>query len=566
MEAATEMRVFTMIYGHCLTLQVVKDVQIYRTSSELAPTFLLAAAIVWSHLSRSESALLGLAASALLVLCTHGSQSNHVTLEAIIALGVLLTAPAPRWRSASSKRSHPGEAETEREQRRLLWSGRLTVSMRAVLGVLYAMTGFAKLNDAWHDPHVSCCVQMFLGSVANFVDVRLLPPVLLRSLPYGATAFELGFPLALAGAHVCETTSRPGAARAVLRALTIMGAIFHVVIALPPPPMSVYPFSMIMAPIYFQSLLPDDVRRAARTAAAWLRNTHVLVVAVIAVAVAGALRVTNGTTRGSVRFEYPPYFSWELGVLWTLCSFGGLATVAALAPAAPSAPRGARATYSKLRLTLALVPAACVFAVACSTYVGVRTYPSFAMFSNLVVEGGMSNHWLVQRPSDWALLAPPEYGPHRAIEILETDLPALRDLQVNLAPLLPPEVLEAFRVANASAELYITPPAWPYAPTEPFRPFAIPIIEVRRRLAVAALRTSDFYVRYRDVPGVIAAGGDSAGAGAVRAEDVVREYRRQEGELMPGSDASLEKPLPPLRALLHKYRTFDRQGRAPCRH
>jgi hypothetical protein len=57
------------------------------------------------------------------------------------------------------------------------------------------------------------------------------------------------------------------------------------------------------------------------------------------------------------------------------------------------------------------------------------------------------------------------YGSHIAVEILETDLPALRNLQVNLAPLLPKDVLSAMRKANVTAEFHITPPAWPYPPT-----------------------------------------------------------------------------------------------------
>ena len=76
--------VFTLLYGQCLMLQVIKDAQMYRAPADCAPTFLLAAAIAWSHLSSSEAAILLLAASALLVLALHGSQSNHVLLEALM--------------------------------------------------------------------------------------------------------------------------------------------------------------------------------------------------------------------------------------------------------------------------------------------------------------------------------------------------------------------------------------------------------------------------------------------------------------------------------------------------
>ena len=421
--------------------------------------------------------------------------------------------------------------------------------MRTVLCALYAVTGFAKLNDAWHDPHRSCCVQMFVGLWAMFADVQLLPPLMLRLIPYLATAFELGFALALLPILVLEATAwRPNR---LLRVLAVLGAGFHACIALPPPPISVYPFSMLMVPIYVSSLIPHEARWAALSVSTWAHHTHALVAAVVSIAVAVAFY----STRAGRYFEYPPYFSWELGVLWVLGAFGSLATVAVAAPAAALAEVATPvARQGLVRMSLALFPAACILAIGSSTYLSVRTYPSFAMFSNLLIEGGASNHWLVRAPEAWAGLVPREYGPHDAIEILETDLPSLRHLQINLAPLLPVGVLDAFRLANVSAEFHITPPAWGYAPTEPFRPFAVPVVEVRRRLSVASQSRRDYFLRFRE-----------AGVHAMHAVGAIHEHRRRGGVLMAGSNASLEQPLPSFRAWLHRYRTFD-LGYSPCRH
>ena len=559
-----ELHVFAIALAHCLALQVIKDLQTITSIAHLLPTFLLATAIAWCHVASSEYALLSLATSALLVLGMNGSQSNHVVLEAIVVLAVLITAPRMVQFGIGESRHAVATA-----RRRSEWAGRLAFSLRVLLGVLYAMTGFAKLNDAWHDPQVSCCVQMFVAFAATFADVRLLPPPLLKLLPYGATAFELGFPLVLLGVHLhLEPHGRRSMARAVLRGLTVSGAAFHVVIALPPPPMSVYPFSMLMAPIYILALLPEEVGAAARIVAGWPRAALARAAAVLAAAAAWACY------RPSTHFEYPPYFSWELGVLWTLCAFGGIAAVALLVDvphvdeeaASSASPSQPTAPMSTTRRLLALLPALLTFAISSGTYLGIRNYPSFAMFSNLLLEGGSSNHWLVgptRHTYDaghagdgtvwwWQSLSPAEYGPDDAIEIVQTNLPAIRDLQINLAPLLPPAVLSAFASTNVSAEFYITPPKWPYAPPEAFRPFAVPVVEVRRRLAVAAGEVSDFFVRYRTVV-------DGRALGRVR------EYRRRRGVRTPASDARLEAPLSRWRAMLHKYRAFS-VGAAPCRH
>lgn len=183
------------------------------------------------------------------------------------------------------------------------------------------------------------------------------------------------------------------------------------------------------------------------------------------------------------------------------------------------------------------------------------------MFSNLRIEGGASNHWLVSgRFGEW-LGASGTYGPHDAMEIVETNLPELRDMQVNLAPLLPPTTIATLTRLHLAIEFYISPPGWGGGPTEPaFRPFAAARVEVRRRVAAAAARGKDFYVRYRVLNGD---GSGSGSSSATRGE--LREYRRKGGRRTRTSDPELEEPLPVLRSMVHRYRTFD-VGYSPCRH
>jgi hypothetical protein len=85
-----------------------------------------------------------------------------------------------------------------------------------------------------------------------------VPAKFLEMMPYGATAFELGFPVVLLASLAAAGGAGGSAGRIAVRALAISGALFHVFIALPPPPMSVYPFSMIMAPMYIQ-VWPESV-------------------------------------------------------------------------------------------------------------------------------------------------------------------------------------------------------------------------------------------------------------------------------------------------------------------
>ena len=571
--------VFTILFAQCLTLQVAKDVQSHAlTSWRILPTLALALAIVRAHLApTSDHALVALAASGAVVLCVNGSQSNHVLLELAIAAAVLLCAPASLPVSLSSS------PRTTREMFRRAFASRVSLSMRVALGILYLTTGFAKLNDDWHDPSVSCCVQMLVGALAGLglspsAVAAAAPAPLRAAAPYAATAFELGFPVVLVLARATRTVTP-------IRILAISGAIFHVFIALPPPPMSVYPFSMIMAPMYAAGLLPEETAAAARRVAAWPDEVKI---AATTAAVA-ALALAYQAHASSNLFEYPNYFAWEIGASWVVVVFAALAAVAASPPddpdpddddAAPASAHGRsdrpdtprarrppRRAAEKLHIP-ALLPGAFLLAVSASTYLGARTYPSFAMFSNLRMEGGSSNHWVVRAPGFFPgsrVDVPPEeyYGAHVGIEIGETDLASLRDMQVNLAPLFPSRVKEALRETGATAEFHISPPSWGYPPTEETsgkakgkgtapRGFSVPLVEVRRRISAAMREGKDFTLRYRWVRG-----GET--------EAKTREFRARGGELVKGSDPALAAPLPPWRAVLHRFRTFHLEY-SPCRH
>ena len=109
--------------------------------------------------------------------------------------------------------------------------------------------------------------------------------------------------------------------------------------------------------------------------------------------------------------------------------------------------------------------------------------------------------------------------------------------------------------AHAGARFEISPPvgawppaAWPDAGAAPFRPFAVPFVELRARVAAAAARGATFSLTYER-------GGKK------------RKFaRRRDGSLAPGSDASLVEPLPAPWRWIFKFRPFDPAGASPCRH
>ena len=649
MSDATELSVFTVVYAHCLALQVAKDLNTYGLvpSAPLLWTAALAASIAAAHIWPSSSwTLLGLAVTGLAVLCLHGSQSNHIIVKMALTLAVLLTAP---W---------PG-ATADGVRRR--WSARLSLSIRWMLGVLYGSAALSKLNDAWFDPATSCCVQMAAAMMGGWTPTS---PLFLRALPLSAVAFEVGFPVLLLFALVvCRTgadapSQTTATGRLVLRGLMVAGAGFHVAIALPPPPLSVYPFTMLMAPFYVLGFLPIEVGIAARRLIAAPRLVHTALFAAAAASVGFALRLSASTKE---RFEYPPYLAWELGVLWSLVAFGSIALIGIFAPfisrndtpppsnrnAVPvpnpsqfantggGAPTISSYTLSPARLLLCLAPSVLLALVALTAYLGIRTHPALAMFSNLEIGGGVSNHWLFG-PS-W--LTPHQYSAHRAILIVDTDYPPIALLQVNLAPLLPNTTRSHISAAGACPDFYISPPGWGGPPTEPFRPFSVPVVEVRRCLApvsfasAAAFRTIGAAFRGGgkgggggeggggvgggDGSGGVGGGGEGGGEGgdgeggggegsgggggsgeggggeggggdgdggdaaaaSVSADFFMRYfelergvavgevkiYRRVDGVRTEGSDPQLDAPLPPLRALLHRFRPFDHIAPV-CRH
>ena len=616
--------VYTLVLAQCLALQVVKDAQTltwHVTGAWRAlPTVALALAVLRAHARPGDTrSALALAAAGLLALTVNGSQSNHVLLELALCAATLLAAPGGCF----------SRSEARRDASRRAFSSALTDSTRALLAVLYLSTGFAKLNDDWHDPKQSCCVQMFVGALAGCglapATAAALAPAPARELmPVGATAFELAFGIALVRDLLTNGWTRERRVRrdghtdfdtdsVTTRTFAILGGAFHALIASPPPPMSVYPFSALMAPPYVAGLVPHSVTSAARAFARCQDEVKIATAIFLTTLLAHQHETARSKDEGL--FEYPAYFAWRVGATWTVAAFGAVAYVAGRGvvfdvsdesltrpngrePGDDSSPAGLDErepkagddTEASVSLPLTrggfarggkYLPAFFVLVVSAAPYFGYRTYPAFAMFSNLRVEGGgETNHWVVRsvRVSGSILSGDDSYdayarayGPDVAVRVEATDLPSLRDAQINLAPLFPDSVKRALRLTDVTPEFLIAPPRWGPRYDNPeasklgsrARPVTLPLAEARRRVsaALAEAKTArdgngaSFFVKFRWVAGGVA-------------EARATEFRVKNGEIarsVKGRDAVLGVSLPWWRALVHRYRAFDLDA-SPCRH
>lgn len=529
--------VFTFLWAQVMVLQVVKLA--LPLSGKL--TQLDAAALLWPLLMtcsclagvlvpRRSWATVNLMVTSVVVLWFTGSQSNHVFMDMVVCLAVLLSFSADR----------------------ALWQAQAKHSMISFLVTLYFVTALHKINTDWGSVNFSCCTLM-LGGIFALAPLRqFLPLIPMDLVPLTATLTELALPLMLLSGR-CQ------------RAVTVIGCCFHLAICQMLSPMSVYPFSVLMAPPYI-FVIPDRASAMFDRIRPWawlIVPFYAVVVHLWTPLMAGDL------SPGVSLFEYPAYGLWAPGVVW--CIFVDIVIIAAaLWPEAKEAqaPVPALRPGSPCGLPLAAVVA--VFGL--SPYLGIRNYPALAMFSNLRTEGGHSNHLLIGDDFDvmgWQR----DY-----VTVHDTDIPALRLMQVDLGPRFTSATKEALQSAGVQGEFWITPPlhAWPYPETREFKSYSMPYLELRRRLAPlrAAQKT-------------LARAQAGAQAGhvhytrtiararlgmpwlwrllGVRNPDADEVRANISYDVMTGGDPEVEEPLPYWVALVARFRSFD-VDYSPCRH
>mmetsp|Transcript_8447 Transcript_8447/g.11954 ORF Transcript_8447/g.11954 Transcript_8447/m.11954 type:complete len:185 (+) Transcript_8447:1-555(+) len=181
-----------------------------------------------------------------------------------------------------------------------------------------------------------------------------------------------------------------------------------------------------------------------------------------------------------------------------------------------------------------------VVLIGLTPYLGVRTYPAFAMFSNLRIEQN-SNHWFM--PS-WDRIYP-HSDDLVSVTVVDTDLKKLASYQVDLAPYYP-EVTQA-KLLNAGImpSLWICPPSWNFT-IQKFKEYSIPQFELHRAVRTAVeTQKRPFFVKYR-----------------IRGQE---KMFRVLGDGTIEGDKSLVKDIPFFKDTLYRFRSFDPETDL-CRH
>eukprot|EP00928_Gymnodinium_smaydae_P048040 TRINITY_DN32090_c0_g1_i1.p1 TRINITY_DN32090_c0_g1~~TRINITY_DN32090_c0_g1_i1.p1 ORF type:complete len:566 (-),score=83.00 TRINITY_DN32090_c0_g1_i1:50-1747(-) len=525
--------VFTCMWAQVMALQIVKLTISARKATkreELTiwcwPVLMASACFFGIVMPGRGWVTLYLSATSLIVLVCTGSQSNHVFMDMVVCASIILTFARDRSR----------------------WRAQAAHAIQLFLVTLYSVTALHKMNADWSEQAWSCCTLM-LGGVLALPPLRWTLPFVDTALaPHSATLTELGLPLLL------FFPSRRGRR---LRAATVLASLFHVFICQMVSPMSVYPFSMLMAPLYV-FVIPDEAVQIYDVVKRW---AWLLVLVFALCCRIWIPLMADDLPAGEEPFEYPPYGCWAPGVVWCLASFALLGVAAVFGRSAGCASNAVVLPTFRGRM-LSLVVAVFGFC----PYIGLRTHPALAMFSNLRTEGGRSNHLFLGDDFDFI-------GWQRDyVTIHETNIRALLLAQVDLSPLFTPATKQALAAVKSTGEFWLTPPlkAWPYPATREFRPYSMPFLELRRRIAplraaAAAGNVSGTVVYTRTVaaPRLALPKFWQLLGRAVPREDVV--LANLSYDLSVGGDPEIEAPLPWWLATVARFRTFD-VNYSPCRH
>eukprot|EP00435_Cladocopium_sp_Y103_P024356 s1242_g5.t19 len=344
--------------------------------------------------------------------------------------------------------------------------------------VLYFISAMHKLNSDWFDTRVSCASSVTGTLLAQYVPTTVpagssLSRLLLESAPYAAVAFEVFLPSLLALAPPGRSTFWQGAC---IRLAVVLGSIFHLTLALPLPPASFYPFSASCLALY-PLLMPDACEKLAQLREFGWGKLVGLSLPGLMLSICAAANLSEGVTyeqagqcnrcsaeeagawsswlKGGpqdVPFEYPPYDLYNAGICWCLGVTTFLSLLALLGKGSNEDGRPVSAA--------AAIAVVATLLLGLGPYLGTRTYPAFAMFSNLRVEGSRPNHLLLGGGLD--LLG------------LQSDA-----VEVDLSQLFTSQTQSYFAAAGLEKALWICPPKWPHSVE--FQAFSAPALGLWQR-------------------------------------------------------------------------------------
>jgi hypothetical protein len=537
--SARALNFFTVTWSNIAILQCVKQYHSLKGHIFEAPFtldlflfYFLLISIVYATLQpQRSSALMSLCFSHLLSLVHHGSQSNHVIMAIVIASAALLAYSNDRC----------------------IWQRRLACTLYFVLVVLYLVSWTHKMNENWFDREYSCASLFASGFLSMWiplprdasVPISPVADIIIQTAPYQALLIEIALPTMLI---MWRTMNKTISAR-LFPVLMVTAALFHLVICLPLPPMSVYPFSMVMVPMYILLLPEDNLEWTTRLSDNFL--TIAGTVAVIGVAVQRATVAV--LAREDMPLEYPAYGLWKPSIIWniavwTMILYSVFGSKRKAENTAESKAKTDRSPSTVVVLPLPeLIPtgrgmflAAFLFFIGMCPYIGIRNYPALAMFSNLRTEGAIPNHVLLP-PIDLMRFQTD------TVHIHSTSLKSLQNFQVNLANYFSEHTRKFNTAYGVTNEFWITPPSWtaPDNRETPFIPFSIPILEFRKHLSKHIYE--GFYVNF------------------TRNSDTTSHMIQSHDLTSLSLHSDLITPVSWLARTFLRFRSFD-PGYSPCRH
>ena len=388
-----------------------------------------------------------------LYLIFYGSRSNHINQDCMVNLAIVLAAAGPRFERS------------------------LSVAVHWYLVALYLVSALHKLNSDWFDTHVSCASSVSGTLLAQYVPTMVpagstLSKLILETAPHAAAVFEVLLPGLLVVAPPSRSMAWQGAC---IRLAVILGSIFHLSLALPLPPASFYPFSASCLALY-PLLMPDVseklTERFTRVMGpfGWMALQGLMLSVCAAANISGAWSSWVKGGPHDVPFEYPPYDLYNAGICWCFGVTGFLIFFALLGEDLRE-----RNEAKKPNLRAAFVVVLATLFIGLGPYIGTRTYPAFAMFSNLRVEGSHPNHLFLGNGYDVLGLQ------SDTVDVLETNSSALRSFQVDLSQLFTSQTESYFAAAKLQKALWICPPKWSHEVKE-FQAFSAPAVALYQRL------------------------------------------------------------------------------------
>ena len=514
---SSRLSLFHLVFAQFATLQIIKSLKMFATAvhfSLYVPLTALIASSLFLQVVDPNSPRVAflMYLSFLTTSLVDGSMSNHVVTAGVICLLML---------SAFS-------ADVQ------VWQTRAAKAITVFGALVYLGAGIHKLNSDFFNPKFSCANLFIAGAMSAFPswvgDLGAVRAVVGSAvIPIGAALFEILLPLLILFTMRFDTQSG-----IVRRGALVVGALFHAFLALPPSPLSVYPFSAVMVPIYV-FLVPLDKGLESLVSSLLARKVVVAFLGIVfGVAWQFAPRVMFGTAD---LFEYPNYGLWSCSLVWNLLAWS-IVVYVCVGPSSDGFRRLSNPTSnpsppspSSRPSTILILFLFSLFPL--SPYIGLRNYPALAMFANLRTEGTQPNTWLPM----WDL-----FGHQKDwVEIRATNFAPLANFQIDLGELFPDKLKNACTQFGLSSQFQIAPPRWE-GPALSFVPFSVPFVEVRRKvLGNLAQWNKGVYV------------------------DFVRHFPDGRVEAGRLDQASVMTPLSVVERLFVKFRSFSEEY-SPCRH